>query len=326
MSITISKPGIFCTIQDLGRHGYQNIGVVVGGAMDEDSHRLANLLVGNDANAATLEMTLGGLQLRCHQDVVIAICGADCAPQVDGVAVPQQRPVLLPAGSEIRFGHCRRGARTYVAFAGGLAVAPVLGSRSTYVRGCFGGVDGRALRADDTLELLPLKRHQRAMVLHLQRNSARWYALARPLPMPGEVVSIRVTMGTHEKLLQQPAQLYAQTYTIHPQSDRMGYRLRGEPLTFVNDAEELLSEGVAFGTVQCPPDGLPIVLMADRQTTGGYPRIAQVIRVDLPLLAQLKSGDSVQFVATTVSEAQQLYIERELQLQQLAQAVRLKVE
>jgi antagonist of KipI len=315
MSITVLEPGAFSSFQDLGRTGVQHAGVPVSGVMDELSHRLANWAAGNRDDAATLEITLTGPQLRFEQDAIVAWCGADLSPTFDGHRLPAVTPTRVSAGSILRFGRRTAGLRAYLAINGGYAIDPVLGSRSTYVRGGFGGLQGRALRRGDPIPL-PVRVAGDAPREIVARpvDAAVSRALIALLAAQGTVQTerpVRVVAGREwsqfgeamrRRLLETP-------WRIGPQSDRMGYRLEGRSLRRASGGD-ILSEAVSFGTIQVPPDGQPIVLMADRQTTGGYPRIAQVASVDLPLVAQRGPGERLRFELIELEQAQQLLLER----------------
>ena len=293
MEITVIRSGMLTTVQDLGRPGHRAAGVPLGGPMDPFALRVANLLVGNPENAAGLECTLLGPELRFSADTIIALGGAE----FDGLAAWQPKGVR--AGERIKLGAARKGCRGYLAVAGGIDVPVVLGSRSTYGRGGFGGLDGRALRDGDVLPVADVAR----------RLANHWQIDRRILPAYAESATVRVVRGA--QLDEFGGALFAAEFKILPQSDRMGLRLGGAKLTRIGGAAELVSSAVAPGTVQVPPDGQPIVLMADAQTLGGYPQAAQVISVDLPLMAQLRPGDRVKFVKITLEEAHQLAFTRE---------------
>lgn len=301
----VLKPGAYTTVQDLGRVGYQHLGVPVSGAMDEVAHRLANSLVGNPANAATLEVTLMGPALRFNADAVIACCGADLSASVDGLAVPLATAFPVKAGAILQFGRKVSGLRGYLAVRGGFAVPDVMGSASTYARAGFGGFGGRALRKGDVLHFTPS-----APGLPDGSQAARSAEAALLAAMDSQG-PIRVVAGPEwEEFTPAARQLWlSEPWRISPQSDRMGYRFEGAVLERTTQSN-ILSEPVSFGTVQVPPDGQPIVLMAERQTTGGYPRIANVIAADLFRLAQGAPGDHVKFALVDVDAAQQLFIER----------------
>ena len=332
MSMRVAKPGALSTLQDLGRFGYQRFGVVVGGAMDAWSHRAANLLVGNCEAEATLEITLIGPSLTFAETALVALCGADLSPRIGECPLPLGGPVLLRAGSQLDFGRRQSGCRAYLAVRGGFHVAPVMDSKSTYVRGGFGGFHGRALRhgdeipigADDAEDYYP------GLGRMLRESGDPFYAPACALVPPLAIAAktshtIRVVVGQHWEALTEgaQAQFASAAFRITPNSDRMGYRLEGPKLE-LREPIEMISEGVTFGTIQLPPDGNAIVLMADRQTTGGYPKIANVASADLPLLAQMVPGQSLSFEMISLDEAQRLYLARERDMGAVAQAIQQK--
>lgn len=313
-SIQVLKPGVQSQLQDLGRFGFQDLGVPVCGAMDEWSHRLANLLAGNALDEATLEMVLMGPSLVFDTATQIAITGADLSPRLDGEPVAMHERISVAAGSQLDFGRRVSGLRAYLAVRGGFAVAPVMGSRSTYVRGGFGGFEGRALRKGD---VLPIAEAEPAL-------PAPRLALPSRLPSadPGAVATVRVVTGEHWARFPAETQaLFTEAiYKINPQSDRMGYRLDG-PALQRGDNVELISEAMSFGTIQVPADGLPIVLMAERHSAGGYLKIAHVISVDLPLMAQLAPQQQLRFECVDLPAAHTLYLQREHQLAQLRETL-----
>lgn len=299
MNIEVLKPGLLSTFQDLGRTGAQAIGMPVCGAMDALAHSIANLLVGNPVEQASLEITLLGPALRFERDCVIALAGADLSATLLDAPVPHLQAVRVPAGAVLQFGRCRAGVRAYLALAGGYGLAEVMGSRSTYLRGQLGGWSGRALRKGDMLPLPAAAPHS----IPVANGAAN--ALLHGLLARGAGATIRFVEGPEWAQFTEDSQTTFQKdeYRISALSDRMGYRLEGSLLQR-SAPREMLSEAVAFGTVQVPPNGLPIVLMADRQTTGGYARIAQVASVDLPLLAQRMPGDAVRFERISLETAQ----------------------
>jgi antagonist of KipI len=322
VTIRISGAGLQTTVQDLGRPAHLRHGVPAGGAMDRTACRIANLLVGNDENAAVVEATLIGPTIEIESPTLFAVTGGDLSASLDGTPLPLWRAVYAPRGAVLRFGKPGIGCRAYVAFAGGIDVPLVFESRSTYLRAGFGGFEGRALRAGDVLRLgepNALARHIMASLAG-EGSSARvaaWGAGATLRPAYAAEPTVRLLEGTHTHLLADAAQrcLYGARFRVSASSDRMGYRLEGEALTLVRPVE-LLSEAVSFGTMQLPPGGAPIVLMADRQTTGGYPRVGEVASVDLPLIAQLKPGDAVRFRPVSLAEAQMRYLAHEAELAQ----------
>jgi len=307
MSIEVIKPGLLTTVQDAGRAGYQHLGVPVNGPMDTLAFQVANLLVGNPLTCSALEVTLQGPTLRCQAHCLMAIAGADLGAQLNGVPLAPGQAVKVAAGSLLSFGRRVTGARAYIAVQGGFMVAPVLGSASTYRGGQLGGVDGRALRAGDRLAIHSCFRNAPRLTL-----PPAW--LSGGVAEPDGV--IRVIPGREWSCFTAQAQqaLLDSTYCIGNDSERMGYRLRGQPL-LLNAPLQLLSEAVPFGTIQVPADGQPIVLMADRQTTGGYPKIAHVASVDLPLLAQRLPGEPVRFALISLADAQRLAVDRARALQ-----------
>ncbi len=331
MGLKVLRAGILSTLQDLGRWGSQRFGVPVNGVMDEYSHRLANILVGNADDEASIEMTLVGPGLIVTEDTLIAVCGGDFEPRVNGEPLPKGRPVLVAAGSALDFGPCRRGCRAYLAIAGGFAVEPVLNSRSTFLRGGFGGWQGRALRRGD---VLPVRTPDPTRYPTLRKRLASapapmafpsWGAAERIETIGSGPYDVRFVPGRHWELFaDETRQRFLGTeYRIGSNSDRQGYRLMGPGLVPLR-AQEMISEGVTFGTIQVPPDGEPIVLMASRQTTGGYPRLGEVAADDLPVLAQLPPGARVRFRAIDLEQAQRLVIERERELARMREAVAMR--
>jgi antagonist of KipI len=297
-TVKVLRPGLFTTVQDTGRWGWQSLGVPVSGAMDLVSHRLANSLVGNPPSCATLEVTLVGPELEFEDERMLAIVGADFEVEIDGVRAATYASVRVGPGSRCRFGARRKGARAYVAVSGGIAVRDVLGSRSTHVPTKLGGYDGRPLAAGDRLPL-----GQRGRFGVADRAAAeRAMALAR-LPGAG-ATSLRVLSGPHADRLGPRALsiLQAEQYVVTKDSNRMGYRLDGLALPSTPEAL-ILSEATLSGALQVPPDGQPILLTADRQTTGGYPILAAVITADLGLAGQLSPGDTVRFTQCSHADA-----------------------
>ncbi len=294
MSLHVRKPGLLTTLQDLGRPGHGRWGVSPCGAMDPLALSLANLLVGNAPDAAALEVTVLGPELVFEEEATFALAGADLGATLEGAGVIPGEARRARAGQTLRFGARGAGARAYVAVAGGLGLSAqaFLGSVATDLEAGLGGWGGRALRAGDTLRLAPQPPFQERRV---HGAWERWYQSVpeevRYIPEPGPALS------------PEARERFASTrYRISPRSNRVGYRLEGPALPTAS-ASLQLSEPVAPGTLQLPPDGQPIVLMADRQTTGGYPRLGQVIRADMPRLAQRWLGEGVTFRAVTLDEA-----------------------
>jgi len=323
------QPGMLTAVQDLGRWGHQRFGVPVSGPMDLWALRVANLLVGNSEGDAALEITLLGPSVSFDESVLIAFAGADLGAFAGELRLPVWHPVWVPAGSTLTFHGGRHGCRTYLAVAGGIAVPPLLGSRSTYARAGIGGHEGRSLRRGDALPVGPPSALAQRVIDTLARADggpavAHWGAGPSLRPPYSEAPMVRLLAGTHTGLLTPIGRerLFGDEFRLSSQSDRMGYRLEG-PILELTRPVELLSEGVSFGTMQLPPGGSPIVLMADRQTTGGYPRVGEVASVDLPLLAQLRPGDRVRFRRCSLAEAQTIYLAREQELARARGAITL---
>ena len=317
MSLRILRPGLLTTVQDLGRFGYQQDGIIVSGAMDALALRVANLLVGNPGTAAGLEITLLGPRIRFEADHLIALTGAHLSATFNGQLVAGNRAVWVAAGAELAFGPAVVGCRTYLAVAGGVAVPLVLDSRSTYLRAGFGGHEGRALRAGDVLPVGTPSAVAGKLVQQLARPGATWAAASftpGPVlcPRPQYRPVLRAVRGPEYAQFSAASQqaFWTEAFAITPAADRMGYRLQGPPLARPQEAE-LLSSAVTFCTVQVPAGGQPIVLLADHQTTGGYPRLAQVVSVDWPALAQTAPGQQLRFREVSVAEAQALYAAQE---------------
>ena len=309
MTLRILRPGILMTVQDEGRHGYQHLGLCPGGAMDPVALALANALVGNDADEAALEITILGPDLEFAADTLVALCGAEFE-----ASIPLNRPVLVEAGKLVHIGRAMRGARGYLAIAGGFALEPVLGSRSTYLPGSFGGYQGRTLRRGDSLPLLEsvaeLSKQRFARLKGRNGRSVRWWA--PPLTAPDrEPILLHVIEGEHYGRFDATAQraFLDTVWSITADSNRMGFRLDGVPLArsaAADGSDEILSGPTCLGTVQVPASGQPIVLMADHQTTGGYPRIAEIAWADVPRLAQLAPGGKLHFARCNLEIASQL--------------------
>lgn len=330
--IHVIKPGMMTTVQDLGRPGWQRHGVTPGGAVDAWALRLANLLTGNPEGAAGLEIASAGPTLRFAEPTLIAVTGADFDISINGVRVPAWRPVWLAAGAELGIGIARTGCRGYLAVAGGIAVPRVLGGRGTHLAAGFGGFEGRALRAGDVLKIGPPSAWGKRLSLALAGGglfaTARWEVGGPVRPRYPKTPVARVVRGPQWEWFGAETQtrFLTERFTVDPRSDRMGLRLNagGECLAGASQPE-MTSEGVTAGVVQVPPGGQPIVLLADRQTVGGYPKIAVVASVDLPLLAQLRAGETIGFSEVSISEAQELYLASERLLATVKQGIALHV-
>ena len=330
--IEILKPGLLSSVQDLGRIGYQKYGVIVSGVMDHLAHRLANVIVGNPEEVPTLEFTLLGPQLLFKEDALIAICGGDLSPTINGKHVRTWRAIYVKKGSELSFGPCRSGCRAYLAVAGGFDIPKVMGSASTYIRAGIGGFEGRALQAGDELPFGVPSRQSTHIISELRNRigtrewvESDWSLNLDLVPKIEETTTIRVIEGREIALFDEDSigKFFSETFLITPQSDRMGYRLNGPQLKMTSEAE-LISEAVNFGTIQIPAGGQPIILLADRQTMGGYPKIAQVISTDFHKVAQLKPGDKIKFEKVSLEKAQKSFLERETYIKQLKMAIALR--
>jgi len=322
MTIRVERPGLSTTIEDLGRPGLRRHGVAAGGAADPLALVVANILVGNPRGAAAIEVTLLGPTLCFAAPAVVAIAGADLGALLDGRPVESYRPLAVPAGGRLSFAGPRRGCRAYVACRGGIAIPPLLGGRGTDLVAGFGGVAGRPLVAGDELPCGGAVAEVAAAAARLAAAPARWTAAAEL--RPAFTGTIRVMPG-HEVDWFTPAALAAwlgAEFRVGPDSDRMGCRLDG-PRLELREPREMLSECVVAGTVQVPPSGLPIVLLAGHATTGGYPRIAQVATVDLPELAQAAPGARLRFRGIDAAESRRLLLAREHALAVFAQGIEL---
>lgn len=340
--IEVLKPGLLTTIQDLGRPGYQQSGMSVSGAMDSLAVRIGNILLGNPETDAALECTMTGPQLRFHSARWVVLTGGDLSPQVNGLSVAMWRRILISAGSLLSFGKAIAGCRLYICVSGGWDVPKVLSSRSTYLVGGVGGWQGRALRAGDRIPFSSaqdpgalgsaVNRTPDASFASLYRTSLfgarrNWWLAPGLYPAPSRygTYTLRIVKGPEFDWLSEESQhvLLKNYFTVGTESNRMGYRLEGSMLS-LQHPREMLSSAVTFGTIQLPAGGQPIVLMADRQTTGGYPRIAQIIHVDHVILSQLKPGDQVLFEVISLRDAQRQHRQREKQLSRLRQAILLR--
>ncbi|RXJ00254.1 biotin-dependent carboxyltransferase family protein [Anaerobacillus alkaliphilus] len=306
----IEKPGLLTTIQDLGRYGYQRYGVVVSGVMDQFAHRVGNLLVGNTEECATLEVTMMGPMITVLEDTVIAITGADLSATIDEQQVVLWKSFVVKKGQIISFGQPRRGVRAYIAAAGGFEGSDVLGSKATYIKAKMGGVAGRNLRKGDVLfcgddefrKLFSRRSINPELISHCYSSGP-----------------IRVILGPDENSFTKEgkATFFSGEYEITREIDRMGYRLSGPIITHQGKAD-IISDAITVGTIQVPASGQPIILFADRQTSGGYPRIGTVITVDIPRLVQQMSRTKISFVEISIEEAQQLLLKQERVMRSLA--------
>ncbi|PFJ14990.1 KipI antagonist [Bacillus cereus] len=328
MDVEVLHAGMFTTVQDLGRYHYQQYGVPVGGAMDQSALRMINMLVGNEESEAGLEITIMGPKLLIKKTTLLAIGGADMEPLLNGERIPLWRPILAEEGSMLCFGKVKSGCRAYVTFAGGIHIDRTMGSKSTYIRAAIGGIEGRMLKKGDYFQVGTRSEMASCVIQDLQgeeRIKTKWAIRNNTLPKYKKHPKLRViTDFEYDQFTERSKEaFFTKEYKVSNYADRMGYRLNGEVLNRAME-KEILSSPVTFGTIQVPNGGQPIILMVDRQTTGGYPRIGNVISVDLPLLAQLKPGDYVTFEKVTIEEAEQLYIKQEESMNQLKKFIVLR--
>lgn len=317
MGIKVLKGGLLTTVQDLGRTGYRKDGIIVSGAMDQAALLIGNLILGNKPDQAGLECTISGPTLLFETTRLIAITGGDLSAKLNGEPLPMWHPVIIPAGGIVSFGAAVKGCRSYLTVLGGFDVPTILGSQSTYLKAAFGGLNGRALQTNDVIPFKTFYKHTDAPINWSVNYSSVYVNLNDD--------EIRVIEGAEFDLFDEQSKknLFDEAFVISKAADRMGYRLDGSSLQ-LKQATEMLSSAVTFGTVQVTPNGSAILLMADHQTTGGYPRILQVATVDLPKLAQMQSGQTIRFKLITLAAAQEALRIRARELNQLRLAINLK--
>jgi biotin-dependent carboxylase-like uncharacterized protein len=308
MAIRVRESGLLTTVQDQGRYGYSHLGISSGGAADSIAVRIANLLVGNAEVAATLEMTLVGATLEFEEASVIALAGGECQCRIAGHGAPMWQALELNAGEVLECGQLKTGARLYLAIQGEMEVQPVMGSASTNLAGHFGGHGGRALRTGD---LLGVRKGPHSAVRAMKPQAIDGLYSRAPF---------RVTVGAQRHWFSQDAfgKFLSSAYTVSEGSNRSGLRLKGE-LISPRVRSQLLTEGVSAGAIQVPEDEQPIILFVDQQTTGGYPKIANVISADIFRLGQLRPRDQIRFTEVSVPEAIQLLRDKERWLEQIFQ-------
>ena len=312
MSITVLNPGLLTTVQDQGRVGYQQFGVSVSGVMDPRAATVANMLVGNDEKEAVLECTMMGPHLQFDKANCIAITGGDLMPTIDGKPVPNYTAIKVEAGQVLKFTMPKTGCRAFIAFAGGLDIPEVMGSRSTYMKAKIGGLEGRKLQKGDVIGF-------RAPTSELKNMNFR--SMASEF-VPRKEYTIRVVLGPQDDYFTDAGiqTFLSQVYTVTAEFDRMGCRLEGEAIAH-KDGGDIISDGIAFGAIQVPSSGKPIIMLGDRQTTGGYTKIANVISVDFRILAQLKQGDKVRFEQVSVKFAQDALLTQRAALKTIRNAL-----
>ena len=298
MGMEIINPGPLTTVQDLGRFGYMNVGIGTSGVMDRQAYKIANELVGNTDGEAVLEATLMGPEIEFTSDAVIAVTGADMKPAIDGYSIGNYKAVKIVRGQRLKLGMAVSGCRAYIAVRGGIDVEKVMGSRSTNLKCGIGGFEGRNLRIGDLLKIGVSTELSNS---ELEKLNSKNY---RGLEWNGNM-TVRVIEGPQGDYFTEEGlkNFYSMEYKISPESDRMGIRLSGAKVESYNGTD-IVSDGIAFGSVQIPSSGQPIVLMADHQTTGGYAKVATVVSEDLSLLAQARPGDLVHFEKVDIGDIQ----------------------
>jgi antagonist of KipI len=313
-AVHVVKPGLLTTVQDQGRWGFQALGVSVAGPMDPVSHRIANAMAGNPGDAATLEITLIGPELVFEDERLAAVAGAEYQITVDRQQLRSGGPFVVPAGATLCFGRRVRGTRAYLAVAGGFDTPPVLGSRATHLPSMMGGVGGRALIAGDRL---PCGTARPSSTLGRVQSGAALGAV------PDGGATLRVLPGPQADRFSEGAleALQSAPYRIAPNSNRMGFSLNGPRLTHSRGAD-VISDATPLGVLQVPASGQPILLMADRQTSGGYPKVATVITADIGLAGQLGPGDTIAFAVCSRGEALAALIGQEQRLMAVEAAFR----
>jgi biotin-dependent carboxylase-like uncharacterized protein len=305
-SLKIINSGLLTTIQDYGRVGYGQYGVPAAGVMDRLAMQLANILVDNDRYEAVLEMTMMGLSFKADGNMAIAITGADMFPTVNGKRVNLYETIYLNNGDILECSYAQSGCRAYLAVSGGFDLPKVMGSKSTYLRAKIGGVNGNKIQKGDILKINP-------------KNGKEYFGIRKipedMIPRYKNEITARVILGPEVDYFTKNGMetFLSSEYVLTDQCDRMGYRLEG-PRIEHEKGSDIISNGINFGAIQIPGHGCPIIMMADRQTTGGYTKIANVITVDLPFLAQLKPGDRVKFEKIDIEEAQNLIKKQEKNL------------
>ncbi len=300
MNIRVLKPGLATTVQDCGRCGYAHLGISPCGAADALSFRIANMLVGNNEFVPALEMTLLGATLEFDQPAIVAVSGGACDCKVGRYRVPTNAAIEVPVGGVLQCGSITGGARSYLAIQGGIDVPLVMGSASTDVRGGFGGFEGRRLRTNDVLGI------RKSTGLRPRRLRAEALGdLSHSSP-------IRVTHGAQHEWFgaDEYAKFLTTPFEVSEQSDRAGLRLKG-PAIAQREPKQLLTDGIPLGALQVPPDGQPIILFVDQQTTGGYPKIANVIGADMHRIGQLRPRDEVRFAEVSIADAVEALREQE---------------
>jgi antagonist of KipI len=322
MSLKIIKAGILDSLQDPGRYGYQHLGINPGGAMDKFAAALVNILVGNDVNEAVIEMHFPASTFLFEEEAMIAIGGGDFSATVNGEEVSLWHPIIISRNSILQFQKWKQGARCYLSVREKMDIPKWLNSYSTNIKAGCGGYFGRALQKDDVIQFSE-ENNYRDFLQSKNHISFPWSADVNWSPA---IDKIAVTAGNEWDWLSRESQhdLLLQQFSISSSADRMGYRLNGKLIS--KHTDELVSSSVSFGTVQLLPNGGLIILMADHQTTGGYPRVAHVITAHLPALAQMRAGEKINFRITDQNEAEKLLVQQQEYLLQLEKACKFRLQ
>lgn len=343
MNLKIIKAGVLATLQDAGRTGWRRYGIARGGAMDEFALRVANIIIGNDEREAAIEITLGGFVARFESDALIALGGGEFEAMINDCVCQAWRPVFVEKGSTLEARKCVTGARVVLAVAGGFRLETILGSCSAMRHADLDWLPARALRGDDELVLREMNRLNKRLLQTLESNpklisdeaepkmispsshiASTWRVSDKILPRYSNSAVLRVVRGREFELLNEASRtaFFDAGFDVTKETDRTGSRLRGAAIN-LTEPYEMISEAVTNGTLQVTPNGELIALQAEHHTTGGYPRAAHVITVDLPLLGQLKAGDTVRFRETTIEQSHELFMARERAIAQLKHRVSL---
>lgn len=317
MSILIQKSGLLSTVQDLGRTKFRRFGINPNGAMDTHAVRLINILLGNDENDSVIEMHFPAAHLLFEEAAIIALGGADFRAKINGKLIENWRPIYVEKNQTLNFTGKVSGNRAYLSVKGGFQIEKWLGSASTNLAAGTGGFEGRSLQKDDRLFF--------DSKLEIQNLKFPYKISRKLIPLYSSLPTVRIVAGAEfAKLTAESKEIFeSENFTVGSNSNRMGFRLSGENLR-LNRKFEMVSSAVAFGTIQLLPDGQMIILMADHQTSGGYPRIAHVAAVDLPVLAQLGASDKINFQLISIEEAENLALEFEKDLNLLRIGVNSK--
>jgi antagonist of KipI len=322
MSLLITRSGLLDTIQDGGRYGYQHLGINAGGVMDSIAMRVANMLTGNDPSEAVIEMYFPAAEIMFESTLLIALTGADFSATINGEEVPTLHPVMIREGSTLRFGKQQKGASIYLSVQGGFIADEWLNSYSTQLKVKAGGYYGRALQKNDRIQLKQKPQYDFSEgdhffeILPWQAKTTDFYTN-----------TIRFVAGNEYDGLTEASkkQLTTGVFTISRESDRMGYRMQAEPLQLI-ESKEMISTAVTRGTIQLLPNGQLIILMADHQTSGGYPRPGHVISADISSLAQMRPGEKISLQQVSIADAENILLQQEMNLRQLQNACNFRLQ